>query len=205
MPDPTSVFDFPQCVAHRDLSPYCASPVAGEYTPIITRMDPYALVYYDPPYIICRSHNAPGGHYSSWLTQRVFGPYGIFKFRGKVAAPVANNAQVVGGLELHHGWATEGVIMFLTAGTDYIVQCSKNGSSINSVLAGEDWTVEREFKFDWQPTYLDFLIDDVLKWHVTNTIYIPDKAMPLFSEVGLDVPAAADATTFFRLKSFNNG
>lgn len=159
-----------------------------------------ALVYYDLPYIVCRAHTT-AGHYSSWETQRVFGPYGTYKFRGKLANTCPNAAAVVGGLELHHGWATEGIIMFFHDGTDYRVQTSRNNVSRSTVLAGENWTYEREFKFEWKPEYVRYYIDDVFKHE--ETAVVPDRAMALFSEVGVDTPGSAlGPIAYFLINSF---
>jgi len=136
--------------------------------------------------------------FSRLETERVFGPFGIWRWRAKTYNPQTNTNIYMG---FYSGVGT-GWIDFRQVGTAERVTCSVDGvTSLSTTLTGtlaQVWTTEKEFKIDWESNRLRFYVDGALI--ATHTTRIPVVAMPFFCKVenGSTAPAATSGVDFVR-------
>jgi hypothetical protein len=144
--------------------------------------------------------NLPAGQLNigSLITSdKVFGPYGVLEWVGKISRGTPSTT-LWAGLERTHGSALNGAIWFIIVSQQPRVQTyDDNGNLEQTVLAAEDWwTNSHRFKIDWAAPspaypngYVAFYRDDVLlARHVTR---VPKRSAPFFLEVYADASAGA--------------
>lgn len=107
--------------------------------------------------------------------------YGTYANDAKVSQCIADVIVHIWGAE-ETGSLYENNWDFFYSGatTLYKVGNQKDGASTTTTLAGQDWTVEQEFKAVWAVGSIEFWVGGVLK--ATHNTNIPTVDMQLFAE-----------------------
>lgn len=173
------------------------------FNPIGTRTDTDGIVYFASDYdgyVLYLTGTVADKYYSLWTIGQVFG-FGTYQWKIKLVGVVANQNHTF-GLEFHHGLAAQGIIQFFVQGgvlPSYQVSTNYGGAGETTILAGQDWTVERIIKVVWTPSSVKYYIDNNLV--ATHSLYVPQKPMCFFMEsfTGAVAPAAS---SFLYIKNF---
>lgn len=133
---------------------------------------------------------------NAWFPEAV-GPYGTWQWIGRITTPAASRLQFVGfgeespvqykdSIQIHHN------------GVNYYLDTYKNNVLTSTILAGQDWTVDRTFKLEWALNFARLSVDGVVvATHITN---VPDVPLVIFMEIMHN--AAQASHTYVRTKDW---
>jgi len=160
---------------------YLSSGLA--FSNVATRTDIWGLTYYDSQdgaHTVFMNENVLADQYYSWWTMEQQFGFGTYQWKAKATNCTNPNIMYIFGLEWHHGRGADGIIDFWFNGTHYAADNSYNGVYTFTVLAAQDWTVERTFKINWTSASIKFYIDGALK--ATHNTNVPQYPMCFFGE-----------------------
>jgi len=156
-----------------------------------------SFVYYVDPYFVSHAHQETINEYASWLTLRQFG-YGIYEFKAKVSG--CDHGFEAMALEYEHGRSNNGLVGFVLNDGNYEVWATWSGGQSTGTLAGQDWTSETTFKFDWNSSRVIYYINGTSLYTISTNV--PQSSMCLVGEAACFTGATSDAKFYFRNKSF---
>jgi hypothetical protein len=170
----------------------------------LIRMQEESTVYYDSPYFVIRAKAQPVDgktqHATLFSLQEL--DFGTFEGKAKIIGSSKGEETPFGFIN-HYGFPLEGIACFVRYhdGSQIKHKCwsAWDGLEEETILADQDWTVERTFKIAWASSLLQFLIDDVLK--ATHSTRIPQNPMNFFAEA-CAYPEGSEAGVYFRNESF---
>ena len=145
--------------------------------------------------------STPNDNYGSLLMTEPKLGYGTYEWKATCTGIGTANVGFIFGFELHHGRAGDGLIVFYWDGAIYKTQTKSADVETAHTLSGQDWSIERTFKFAWDATGVTFYIDgaQVGDKHTTN---FPTSSNSFFLEIYTSGGAAPATVHFLKARDF---